>query len=83
VTQPTPTLPAPETGANPFSTQVSQGPAAVCNDGGLDLRKFGSLEPHEQLEALERDFSRITSYERDMRMAEAQLDGQATREVKP
>lgn len=53
------------------------------NGDGLDVRKYSSLSPLEQLNALEHDSAALAKRERDMRAAERALDEQQTKEVKP
>jgi hypothetical protein len=53
------------------------------NDDGLDLRKFSSLKPLEQLDRLQSDFRAIDTYEKGMRTADAELKAGRTKEVKP
>jgi hypothetical protein len=53
------------------------------NGDGFDVRKYSSLSPLEQLNAIERDSAALEKRERDMRAAERVLDSEATKEVKP
>lgn len=50
---------------------------------GLDLRKFGSLSPLEQLDKLTTDGDRLKSYERRMREAAAELDADTKKDATP
>lgn len=65
-----------------MSDQNGAPPApAALDDIGLDLRKFASLKPWEQLERLESDFRAIDTYEKGMRAADAAQKASETKET--
>lgn len=77
MTSRTPPTPSPENSL--CSSTAGAGPAVLLDDG-LDLRRFASLSPLEQLDKLEADGQALGARERQVRAAEAELKAKQTLE---